>query len=352
MTLPRWLSVAALYCLTKSMMLTPCGPSAVPTGGAGVAAPAFSCTLTIAAIFFFLGAISGSLPHCLVRSGLFPTWTALDLADLLERKLHRRLPAADRHEYLELLGIGVYLVHRGRQGREWPVHYRNRLADLEVHRGGPHRLGLLGCLLLRHRREQVGDLVQAQRRRTTRQADETGHARSVPHGRPGLVGEIHPHQDVAGQHLLLHLLALAGLDLDDLVRGDLDLEDELLHVERLRPALQVGPHPVLVARVGMHHIPVARQRAELGLELLDGVGVLIGGYRCRLAAGALIGLGCGHVGKREVSTAGLGAGWLAGRRLFGRWLSGRRLLRCRVAKRPFGLGHDSLSPLRSRCAPG
>src|SRR5262245_8819266 len=58
MTLPRWDSVAALYCLQKSMMLTPCGPRAVPTGGAGVAAPAFSCTLTTAAIFFFLGAIS------------------------------------------------------------------------------------------------------------------------------------------------------------------------------------------------------------------------------------------------------------------------------------------------------
>src|SRR3974390_2203844 len=57
MTLPRWDSVAALYCLQKSMMLTPCGPRAVPTGGAGVAAPAFSCTLTTAAIFFFLGAI-------------------------------------------------------------------------------------------------------------------------------------------------------------------------------------------------------------------------------------------------------------------------------------------------------
>ena len=57
MTLPRWVSVAALYCLTKSMMLTPCGPSAVPTGGAGVAWPAFSWTLTSAATFFFLGAI-------------------------------------------------------------------------------------------------------------------------------------------------------------------------------------------------------------------------------------------------------------------------------------------------------
>src|ERR1700760_4120445 len=61
-TLPRCVSVAALYCLTKSMMLTPCGPSAVPTGGAGVAAPALSWTLTTAETFFFLGAID-LLPH-------------------------------------------------------------------------------------------------------------------------------------------------------------------------------------------------------------------------------------------------------------------------------------------------
>src|SRR3712207_9177226 len=54
-TWPRCDSVAALYALQNSMMFTPCGPSAVPTGGAGVAAPAFSCTLTRAAIFFFGG---------------------------------------------------------------------------------------------------------------------------------------------------------------------------------------------------------------------------------------------------------------------------------------------------------
>src|SRR5918999_1489992 len=42
------------------MMFTQCGPSAVPTGGAGVAAPACSCTLTSAAIFF-LGGIPLSL---------------------------------------------------------------------------------------------------------------------------------------------------------------------------------------------------------------------------------------------------------------------------------------------------
>src|SRR5919107_5046916 len=57
-------SVWALYALQNSMMLTPCGPSAVPTGGAGVAAPAFSCTLTRAAIFF-LGGMSLSGPYVL-----------------------------------------------------------------------------------------------------------------------------------------------------------------------------------------------------------------------------------------------------------------------------------------------
>src|ERR1044072_9057476 len=55
MTLPRMDSVWALYALQNSMMFTPCGPRAVPTGGAGVAAPAWSCTLTRAAIFFLGG---------------------------------------------------------------------------------------------------------------------------------------------------------------------------------------------------------------------------------------------------------------------------------------------------------
>jgi len=45
---PSSLAVFALKALTKSMMLTPCGPSAVPTGGAGVALPAGIWSFTIA----------------------------------------------------------------------------------------------------------------------------------------------------------------------------------------------------------------------------------------------------------------------------------------------------------------
>src|SRR6185437_6347154 len=43
---PSWsfAEVLALNALQKSMMFTPCGPSAVPTGGAGVALPAGICS--------------------------------------------------------------------------------------------------------------------------------------------------------------------------------------------------------------------------------------------------------------------------------------------------------------------
>src|SRR6187402_1138572 len=59
---PSWSlpEVFALKALQNSMMFTPCGPSAVPTGGAGVAAPAFSATLTRAATFFLGGIACGS----------------------------------------------------------------------------------------------------------------------------------------------------------------------------------------------------------------------------------------------------------------------------------------------------
>src|SRR5207244_8953958 len=43
--------VLALNCLQKSMMFKPCGPKAVPTGGAGVALPAGNCNLIVVCIF-------------------------------------------------------------------------------------------------------------------------------------------------------------------------------------------------------------------------------------------------------------------------------------------------------------
>src|SRR3954469_22717006 len=44
--------VRALNSFTNAMMLMPCGPNAVPTGGAGVACPAGICNFTNPATFF------------------------------------------------------------------------------------------------------------------------------------------------------------------------------------------------------------------------------------------------------------------------------------------------------------
>src|SRR5688572_22588276 len=98
------------------MMFTPWGPRAVPTGGAGVAAPAFSCTLTSAAIFFLGGMFPGSLR---VSAGWCwfvsrPARKELsDLLDLAEAQLDRGLPAEDLDERLHPLGVGVDLGDGG-----------------------------------------------------------------------------------------------------------------------------------------------------------------------------------------------------------------------------------------------
>src|ERR1022692_322350 len=370
MMFPRWDSVAALYCLTNSMMLTPCGPSAVPTGGAGVAAPAFSCTLTSATIFFFLGAICfpylsyflhqflTSLPNGSggVTAGCLPPVAAADpirlpggrseLADLIEGQLDRRLATEDRHEHLELLSIGIDLAHCRRKGRERAVHHGNRLVDLEVDRRRPHRLGLLRGLLLGHRGQQRANLVQAQRRRPAGQSDEAGHSRSVADRSPRLVGQLHPHQDVAGQHLLLNLLPLAALDLDYLVRGDLDLEDEVLHVEGLSAALQIRPDPVLITCVGVHHVPLAGKSAQLSGELgnrIDFLGAISVLHAVSfVSSGADIPGSLGVVARHGVGSPALVGALRRRAKLVERAdLIVIDRLGQRVANRQFGLGHDS-----------
>src|SRR5438552_14304913 len=54
---PSSFAVFALKFLQKSMMLTPWGPSAVPTGGAGVALPAAIWSFTIACTFLAMIAV-------------------------------------------------------------------------------------------------------------------------------------------------------------------------------------------------------------------------------------------------------------------------------------------------------
>src|SRR6478735_11362911 len=155
------------------MMFTPWGPRAVPTGGAGVAAPAFSCTLTRAAIFFLGGMSSlGSLRVVRGWNGLLGS----DLLDLAEAQLDRGLPAEDLDEGLDPLRLRVDLGDRRVQGGERAVHDHDRVGHVEVGDldllalgGGGTATGLLGSgrLGLRQdrRSEHALDLVEAQRDR-------------------------------------------------------------------------------------------------------------------------------------------------------------------------------------------
>ena len=88
-----------------------------------------------------------------------------------------------------------------------PVHDGDGLADLEVDDGGLAWLARGGAgpaAAGRGRALEVGrgqhgeDLVEAQRHRLVGVADEAGDARGVADGAPGLVGEVHPDQHVAG----------------------------------------------------------------------------------------------------------------------------------------------------------
>src|SRR5580658_3029147 len=97
---PRWFSVAALYCLQNSMVWTPWGPRAVPSGGAGVAPPAGSWIFTTARTLFLGGTMSPG---------------ALELGDLAEFELDGCLPAEDVDEDLQLELVLVDLVDLSRE---------------------------------------------------------------------------------------------------------------------------------------------------------------------------------------------------------------------------------------------
>src|SRR3954471_6639553 len=206
------------------MMLTPCWPSAGPTGGAGVAAPALIWSL-MTAVNRFLGGMTSFFvtgwngpvagPRRELTSGGGRRGPASDLLDLVERELDRRLPAEDGDQDLQLLLLGVDLVDRRRQGGERPVHHRHRLADLDVDEGGRGgdarghgaRLGGLRCRRGDGGGQDLDDLLQGERRRAGRRPHEAGRAGGVADRTPRLVVELHPYEQVTGQDLAVDLRA-------------------------------------------------------------------------------------------------------------------------------------------------
>src|SRR5215208_5593828 len=148
--------VWALNALQNSMMLTPCWPSAGPTGGAGFACPPGICSLIIVRIFFAI------------------FLSSVQLLDLVESELHRHLALEDVDEDLQLLLVGVHVDDLAVEVRQRPRGYLHRLAERELHvraerRGAVRRAGV----------EDPVDLRLRERQRLVRRADEARHAGSV-----------------------------------------------------------------------------------------------------------------------------------------------------------------------------
>src|SRR5262245_29446578 len=143
---PSSFAVFELKFLQKSMMLTPCGPSAVPTGGAGVALPAAIWSFTIAWTFF---AIALYLSRSL---------SPLDLLDLQEVQFDRRRAAEDRHHHLQRVLVEIHFVDHAVEAGERSLVDAHLLALLEhvlrlrLLRGGAHLLQDLLDLVLAERR--------------------------------------------------------------------------------------------------------------------------------------------------------------------------------------------------------
>src|ERR671936_712394 len=95
---PFWSAVCALNALQNSMMLTPCWPSAGPTGGAGFACPPGICSLISVRTFLAI---------------------SVQLLDLVEGELHRDLALEDVDEHLELLLVRVHVDDLAVEVGEW-----------------------------------------------------------------------------------------------------------------------------------------------------------------------------------------------------------------------------------------
>src|SRR6187402_339850 len=132
---PSSFAVFALKFLQKSMMLTPCGPSAVPTGGAGVAFPAAIWSFTIAWTFlaivdvYFSSLAPG--PHPRRELTLTPRLGfpcprldvaagALNLLHLQEVEFHGRRAPENRDHDLQRVLVEVHLVDDAVEAGERP----------------------------------------------------------------------------------------------------------------------------------------------------------------------------------------------------------------------------------------
>src|SRR5436190_8344817 len=102
-------AVCALNVLQNSMMLTPCWPSAGPTGGAGFACPPGIWSLITVRTFLAIA-------------------SSVQFLDLVEGQLDRDLPLEDVDEHLELLLVAVHVHDLAVEVRQRPGCHLHRFA--------------------------------------------------------------------------------------------------------------------------------------------------------------------------------------------------------------------------------
>src|SRR5690348_13435462 len=167
---PAACAVCALNAFVNSTMLTPCWPSAGPTGGAGLAWPPGIWSLIIVRTFFAIRLLAISI----------------DLLHLIEAELHRHLALEDVHEHLQLLRVRVDVDDLAVEVGERPRRHLDRLAQLEFHlrlrerHAGGSRTGV----------QDLRDLALGERHGLRARTDEPRDPRRSLDDRPGLVGEV------------------------------------------------------------------------------------------------------------------------------------------------------------------
>ena len=109
---------------------------------------------------------------------------------------------------------------------------------------------------------------------------EPGDTGRVADAVPAVVVHLTTNEQVAGEDLLLHGLLATVLELVDLFHGDDDLVDLLLHVHALDTSGEVGGDLLLVARLGVDHVPLTRSGPGVvddlflfGLEVFGRLGI-------------------------------------------------------------------------------
>src|SRR5215469_17285187 len=165
MIIPTWEAVRSLYSLQNAIMLTPCGPRAVPIGGAGLAFPAGICSLTTALIRFAIQFYT-------------PFRNSLDFLDLQEIQYHRCFSTEKGNKYSDLVPIHIDVADRANELRERPIDNTYTLAFREA----DFSLWLvrLLCDLFQDRL----DLVFLERDRPGTRANKASDTRGITHNVP------------------------------------------------------------------------------------------------------------------------------------------------------------------------